>query len=58
MNLEASTPKRHHVLTVLKMRKSLEAEMNKRKSIEKELKRIKSKTKGSNNPEDSMRFVY
>lgn len=52
---EASTPKRHHVLTVLKMKKSLEEEINKRKLLEKQLNRMQTRSKGAINTADSVR---
>lgn len=56
--LDASTPKRHHVMTVLKMKKSLQEELNKRKKLEEQLNRIQLRAKGTVNTEDSMRYVY
>lgn len=56
--LDASTPKRHHVVTVLKMKKSLQEELNKRKKLEEQLNRIQLRAKGTVNTEDSMRYVY
>lgn len=55
--LDASTPKRHHVMTVLKIKKSLQEELNKRKQLEQQLNRIQVRAKGTVNTEDSMRYV-
>lgn len=56
LDLDASTPKRSEVLTILKIQKLLEEEITKRRIVEKQLKRTQSKLTNANcGTEDSIR---